>query len=87
MDGMFPCYSLLSITVIWLYYVVLINTYKFINGHFYFPNNLKLSVSSPQKYGRAFYSKRNRAGGGRGWDMVFYMGSNMKLCKEGRNVS
>ena len=41
MDRMFPCYSLLNIKVIWLYYLVLINRYKFVSGYLYFPNNLK----------------------------------------------
>ena len=38
---MFPCYSLLSIKVIWLYYLVLINPYQFMSEYLYFPNNLK----------------------------------------------
>ena len=41
MDSMFPCYSLLSIKVIWLYYLVLINPYQFMSEYLYFPNNLK----------------------------------------------
>ena len=41
MDSMFPCYSLLNMKVIWLYYLVLINRYKFMSGYLYFPNNLK----------------------------------------------
>ena len=41
MDSMFPCYSLLSIKVIWLYYLVLINPYKFMSGYLYFHNNLR----------------------------------------------
>ena len=40
-NSVFPCYSLRNMKVIWLYYLVLINHYKFINGHLYFPNNLK----------------------------------------------
>ena len=27
--------------VIWLYYLVLINPFKFMSGYLYFPNNLK----------------------------------------------
>ena len=27
--------------VVWLYYLVLINSYKFMNGYLHFPNNLK----------------------------------------------
>ena len=38
---MFPCYSLLSIKVIWFYYLVLINPFKFMSVYLYFPNNLK----------------------------------------------
>ena len=41
MDGMFPCYSLLNMIAIWLYYLVFINPYKFISGYLYFPNNIK----------------------------------------------
>ena len=31
------CYSLLNMKVIWLYYLVLINPYKFMSGYLYFP--------------------------------------------------
>ena len=41
MDSMFPCYSLLNMKVIWLYYFVLINPYEFVSGYLYFLNNLK----------------------------------------------
>ena len=41
MDSMFPCHSLLNMKVILLYYLVLINPYKFMSGYLYFPNNLK----------------------------------------------
>ena len=41
MDSMFPCYSLLNMKVIWLYYLVLINPFKFMSGYLNFPNNLK----------------------------------------------
>ena len=41
MDRMFPCYSLLNMTLIWLYYIVLINPYNFISGYLYFSNNLR----------------------------------------------
>ena len=41
MDSMFPCYFLLTIKVIWLYYLVLINRHKFMSGYLYFVNNLK----------------------------------------------
>ena len=37
MDCMLPCYSILKMTVLWLYYLVLINPYKFISS----PNNFK----------------------------------------------
>ena len=38
---MFPCYSSLSIKVIWVYYLLSVNSYKFIISHLNFPNNLK----------------------------------------------
>ena len=41
MDSMFQCYSLLNMKVIWLYYLVLINPYKFMSGYLYFPSDLK----------------------------------------------
>ena len=41
MDNMFPCYSLLNMKLTWLYYLVLVNTYKFMSVYLHFPNNLK----------------------------------------------
>ena len=41
MDSMFSCYCLLSIKVIWLYYLVFVNPYKVMSGYLYFPNNVK----------------------------------------------
>ena len=41
MDSMFPCYSLLNEKVILFYYLVLINSCKFMSAYLYFPNNLK----------------------------------------------
>ena len=41
MDTMFSCDLLLNMKVIWLYYLVLTNSYKFMSGYLYFPNNLK----------------------------------------------
>ena len=42
---MFPCYSSLSIKVIWVYYLLSVNPYKFIISHLNFPNNLKYRSS------------------------------------------
>ena len=42
---MFPCYSSLSIKVIWVYYLLSVNHYKFIIIHLNFPNNLKYRSS------------------------------------------
>ena len=42
---MFPCYSSLSIKVIWVYYFLSVNHYKFIISHLNFPNNLKYRSS------------------------------------------
>ena len=39
MDSMFPCYSLVKMKAIWLYYLVLINPYKVVGGYFYFSSN------------------------------------------------
>ena len=42
---------------------------------------IKHSVSFPEKYGSAFFSKKIVGEG------MFYMGFNIRLCKEGRKVS
>ena len=37
-ESMFQCYSLLDMKVIWTYYLLLINSFKFIRGYLFFPN-------------------------------------------------
>ena len=51
--------------------------------------DMMISIVSPRRksMGGLFIQKEIGQGGMGGWNRVFYMGSNMKLCKEGRNVS
>ena len=40
-ESIFPCYSLPYMKVIWNDFLLLINSYKFMSGYLYLPNNLK----------------------------------------------
>ena len=40
-ESMFPCYSFPGLKIIWIYYLLLINSYKIMCGYLYFPNNYK----------------------------------------------
>ena len=41
MESMFPCYSLLNMKAIWVYYLLIINPYSSVSGCLHFPNNLE----------------------------------------------